>query len=45
MNIVETKLSGVVILEPKVFSDQRGFFVETFRETTLRAAGISETFV
>ncbi len=45
MNVIETKLPGVLILEPKVFRDERGFFVETFRETTLRAAGISETFV
>ena len=45
MNVVETKLPGVLILEPKVFRDVRGFFVETFRETTLHAAGISETFV
>lgn len=45
MNVIETKLPGVLILEPKVFRDVRGFFVETFRETTLHAAGISETFV
>lgn len=45
MNVIETNLPGVVVLEPKVFGDQRGFFVETFRETTLRAAGINETFV
>lgn len=45
MNIIETKLPGVVILEPKVFSDQRGFFVETFRETALHEAGVNETFV
>ena len=45
MNVIETKLPGVVILEPKVFSDQRGFFVETFRETTLREAGINQIFV
>jgi|CXWL01.1.fsa_nt_gi dTDP-4-dehydrorhamnose 3,5-epimerase len=45
MKVIETELPGVVVFEPKVFSDQRGFFVETFRETTLRAAGINETFV
>lgn len=32
MNIVETKLPGVVIIEPTVFGDHRGFFIETFRE-------------
>ena len=45
MNVIETKLPGVLILEPKVFRDERGFFVETFRETTLRETGINETFV
>ena len=39
MNVIETKLPGVLILEPKVFRDERGFFVETFRETTLRETG------
>jgi dTDP-4-dehydrorhamnose 3,5-epimerase len=32
MNIMETKLPGVVITEPQVFGDHRGFFIETFRE-------------
>ncbi|MEQ1742215.1 MAG: dTDP-4-dehydrorhamnose 3,5-epimerase [Candidatus Nitrotoga sp.] len=45
MKVIETELPGVVVFEPKVFSDQRGFFVETFRETTLRAAEINEAFV
>jgi dTDP-4-dehydrorhamnose 3,5-epimerase-like enzyme len=45
MNVIETKLPGVVILKLKVSSDQRSFFVETFRETTLHAAGIRETSV
>ena len=31
MNIIETAIPGVLILEPKVFGDVRGFFVETFR--------------
>lgn len=45
MNIVETRLPGVLILEPKVFGDERGFFVETFRQTWLQEAGIHATFV
>ncbi|KAA9133389.1 dTDP-4-dehydrorhamnose 3,5-epimerase [Marinihelvus fidelis] len=32
MKIVETKLKGVVVIEPRVFEDERGFFLETFRE-------------
>lgn len=40
MNIIETALPGVLILEPKVFGDSRGFFVETFRASTLAPAGL-----
>ena len=32
MKIVETRLPGVVVIEPSVFGDHRGFFIETFRE-------------
>lgn len=31
MNIIKTKLDGCVIIEPKVFGDERGFFLETFQ--------------
>ena len=30
MNIIETSLIDCVIIEPKVFGDERGFFLETF---------------
>jgi dTDP-4-dehydrorhamnose 3,5-epimerase len=45
MNIVETGLPGVVVFEPEVFGDVRGFFVETFREEWLKQADISTGFV
>src|SRR5210317_509063 len=45
MNITETKLSGVLIIEPKVFGDARGFFKETFQAERYRQAGIEYTFV
>ncbi len=45
MQIVETSLPGVVILQPRVFADPRGFFMETYREQTLAEAGIHERFV
>ncbi|MFT5419555.1 MAG: dTDP-4-dehydrorhamnose 3,5-epimerase [Candidatus Endobugula sp.] len=32
MNVIETALAGVVIIEPKVFGDERGFFLETFQQ-------------
>ena len=30
MNIIETKIPGLLIIEPKVFNDARGYFFETF---------------
>ena len=31
MNVIETRVKGVKLIEPKVFGDQRGFFLETFQ--------------
>jgi dTDP-4-dehydrorhamnose 3,5-epimerase len=45
MKIIETPLPGVLIFEPKVFGDARGFFVETFREEWLQQAGLQLPFV
>lgn len=45
MKITETKLAGVLIIEPKVFGDSRGFFKETFQAERYREAGIEYTFV
>ena len=45
MNVTETKLAGVLIIEPKVFGDARGFFKETFQAERYREAGIEHMFV
>jgi dTDP-4-dehydrorhamnose 3,5-epimerase len=45
MQVTETKLSGVLIIEPKVFGDQRGFFKETFQLERYKEAGIDLPFV
>lgn len=46
MNVIETKLSGCVIIEPKVFGDHRGFFLETFQaKRYAEEAGIMLPFV
>jgi len=45
MKVTETKLAGVLIIEPKVFGDSRGFFKETFQAERYREAGIEYTFV
>ena len=45
MNVRQTPLPGVVVLEPKVFRDDRGFFTETFNTRALEGSGIPERFV
>jgi dTDP-4-dehydrorhamnose 3,5-epimerase len=40
-----TKIDGVVLFEPTVHGDERGFFVETFREDALGGLGIDAEFV
>ena len=45
MNIITTNLPGVIVIEPKVYVDKRGFFLETFREDVLLQAGINAHFV
>ena len=45
MQVYETDLSGVLIVEPKVFGDQRGFFMETWNQNAYAAAGITAAFV
>lgn len=46
MNVIQTALAGVVILEPKVFGDERGFFLETFQKERYQTlAGIELEFV
>jgi dTDP-4-dehydrorhamnose 3,5-epimerase len=46
MNVVKTKLIGCVIIEPKIFGDERGFFLETFQaERYAELAGITLPFV
>jgi dTDP-4-dehydrorhamnose 3,5-epimerase len=46
MNVIKTNIEDVVIIEPKVFGDERGFFLETFQAERYRAlAGIELSFV
>lgn len=42
---IETELPGVVIIEPTVFGDNRGYFMETFQAEEFAAAGIKGPFV
>ncbi|WP_010185655.1 dTDP-4-dehydrorhamnose 3,5-epimerase [Sphingomonas sp. PAMC 26605] len=45
MKIVETPLPGLLVLEPRVHSDERGFFLETWNAEAFRDAGLDHTFV
>ena len=45
MNIIDTAIPGVLIIEPKIFGDGRGFFLETFQADRYAAAGIDRPFV
>jgi dTDP-4-dehydrorhamnose 3,5-epimerase len=42
---IPTALAGVLILEPRVFSDERGFFFESYNEEVMARLGITERFV
>lgn len=42
MNIKETNIDGLVIIEPKVFGDARGYFMETFQKNTFNS-NVTET--
>jgi len=39
------KISGVVLVKPRLFPDDRGYFFETYKNSEFRAAGISDIFV
>ena len=41
----KTKLAGVVVIQPQVFGDSRGYFMETYKRSDYAAAGIDKEFV
>lgn len=41
----ETEINGVVVIEPKRYGDERGYFAETYRETDFVEAGLDYRFV
>ena len=45
MNIIPTPIDGLLIIEPRVFNDARGYFIETYNEQRYREAGITAQFV
>jgi dTDP-4-dehydrorhamnose 3,5-epimerase len=45
MNVIETAIPGVLIVEPKIFGDSRGFFTELYQTGRYADAGIPARFV
>jgi dTDP-4-dehydrorhamnose 3,5-epimerase len=45
MKIITTSIEGILIIEPKTFKDNRGFFMETYNQKRYNASGINPTFV
>lgn len=45
MQLIETGIQGLVILQPKVFKDTRGYFLESYNEVVLASLGIDQAFV
>jgi dTDP-4-dehydrorhamnose 3,5-epimerase len=45
VNVLATELEGVLVIEPRVFSDARGFFYESYRADRYAAAGLPACFV
>src|ERR1700731_964609 len=45
MKVIQTSLAGALVLEPKVFADDRGFFLESYNQKAFEEIGIHEKFV
>lgn len=45
MEVLPTQLEGPILLQPKVFRDERGFFLETYRRSAFSEVGIDDEFV
>jgi len=45
MNIVETPIPGLFVIEPRIFADDRGYFFESFSKTKFAEAGLVSDFV
>ena len=45
MDITTTNIEGLLIIKPKVFGDERGYFFESFREDIMKSNGVTSKFV
>jgi len=44
MELIETKIKGLVVIQPKVFEDARGYFFEPYNKKVLAGIGINDDF-
>ena len=45
MNFIKTAIEGVYIIEPRIFTDDRGYFFESYSKAAFEAAGLHYDFV
>ena len=45
MDVTTTNIEGLLIIKPKVFGDERGYFFESFREDIMKSNGVTSKFV
>ncbi len=45
MNIIKTKIPGLVVIEPKIFEDDRGYFFESYNDQKFKELGLNFNFV
>lgn len=45
MNFIKTPIEGVIVIEPRVYNDSRGFFYESYRKEIFATQGIKDNFV
>ncbi len=45
MNVTQTAIEGLIVIDPDVYRDERGFFSESFNRDRYREAGITDVFV
>ena len=45
MNVIKTEFPGLLIIEPRVFNDDRGYFYESYNAVRYKEAGVNADFV
>lgn len=45
MNVIKTKIKDLIVIEPKIYGDERGFFYESYQSKRYKSIGINKEFV